>query len=69
MPFTENDLALLDEAIASGMRRVAYADRTVEYQSLSDMLAARRLIKAEIDPTAPQPRRGRLLRIYQSGRG
>lgn len=69
MPFTQTDLAALDAAIASGERRVSYGDRTVEYQSLKEMMAARRLIQSELNPEGPQPRRGRLLRVFQSGRG
>lgn len=38
----------LSKAINSGVRKVVYSDRTVEYQSTSDMLAALAKIEAEL---------------------
>jgi hypothetical protein len=69
MAFTEEDLDALDEALKSGVRRVQYRDRTVEYQSIKDMIAARNVIKDEIEPTTPAPKRNRIFRLFQSGRG
>ncbi len=52
MAFTSADLAALDEAISSGVKRVDYpGGHTVEYQSISDMLKARRAIILEINST------------------
>lgn len=49
MPFTSADLATFDDQIASGVRRVTFADgRTTEYNSLDEMIRARPLIVAEI---------------------
>lgn len=38
--FTEQDLAAVRAAIAKGVRRVEYADRSVTYQSVDDLLRA-----------------------------
>lgn len=69
MPFTAEDLAIIDEAIASGVLQVRYADRTVTYQSMAALLAARKLIKADVDAAAGRPTRRRTMRVFQSGRG
>lgn len=69
MAFTQDDLAKLDQAIKSGVRRVRFADGTErEYQSMKDMIAARALIKADI-AEASGTATPRLFRVYQSGRG
>lgn len=41
MPFTSNDLATIDAAIATGVKSVQFADRRVEYQSIDDLKKAR----------------------------
>lgn len=69
MAFTTGDLVALENAIKSGTRRVTYGDRTVEYQSVKDMIAARNLIKAEIEGAPAAPRRSRIFRLFQQGRG
>lgn len=71
MPFEQSDLATLDKAIKAGVRRVRYADGTErEYQGMKDMLAARRLIVSEIaTASGTAPRRPRIFRLFQSGRG
>lgn len=70
MAFTEQDLAALKAAIKSGTRRVTYGDRTVEYQSIADMLAAYRFIESQIEPEPPAAsKRSGIFRIFQSGRG
>lgn len=49
MAFQQSDLDRLDTAISSGVMEVRYADgRTVRYQSLDQMLAARTVIQSEI---------------------
>lgn len=71
MAFTANDLVILERAIASGVKRVAYADRTVEYQSIADMREVRAQIAAELGidvRAAAKPRRS-LFRMFQSGNG
>ncbi len=47
MAWTQADLDTIESHIASGIRRVTYADgRTVEYQSADHMLAARKVISS-----------------------
>lgn len=50
MAFTQAQLDALDEAIASGSKRVRYADKEVEYNSLDDMLRLRQLMNDELHP-------------------
>ena len=39
--WTSADLARIDAAIASGVKSVRFEDKTVEYQSIADLKAAR----------------------------
>lgn len=48
MSFTQNDLDSINKAIAQGNRRVSYADRTVEYRDMSELLQARDTIQREL---------------------
>lgn len=48
MSFTSAHLAALDEAIASGATRVTYDGKTVEYRSLSELMAARATVQAQL---------------------
>lgn len=41
----------LREAIASGVLKVSYDGRTIEYRSLSDLKAALRDVEAALDPS------------------
>ncbi|MBU6167136.1 MAG: hypothetical protein KGQ52_13560 [Alphaproteobacteria bacterium] len=74
MPFTSTDLDSIDSAIASGVRRVTFADgRTTEYQDADAMRAARALIVSELSKqdqaaAGTPPRRMRFLR-YNNGLG
>lgn len=64
MPWTSADLATLDQAIASGVSEVHYADRTVRYQKTEDLLTARTEIVnylAKTGGTAPQTR---MVKVY-----
>ena len=45
MAFTQTQLDALEEAIASGAMRVKYADKEVEYRSMSDMLRLRDVMR------------------------
>jgi len=71
MAWTQADLDKLDAAIKSGVLSVRYGDRTVQYQSTADLMAARRAIAAEVDATtaASRPKPRRFFRMFQSGRG
>lgn len=49
MAWTQEDLATLQAAIATGVRSVTFADgRRTEYQNTDQMLAAVKLISAEL---------------------
>lgn len=49
MAWTQTDLDALSAAITAGVKAVTYADgRKVEYQTVADMLALRRDMKAEV---------------------
>lgn len=52
MAFTQSDLDALDAAIKSGVKTVTYADRTVTYHSLAEMMQARTIIQGEIAAAA-----------------
>lgn len=51
MSWTTTDLTAIESAIASGELRVKFADREVQYRSIEELLKARDVIKAAIDPT------------------
>lgn len=48
MAWTENDLTILEKAIATGATSVQYADKTVDYRSLSDMMELRDNIRSSL---------------------
>lgn len=54
MAWTETDLQALERAISEGAKVVQYQDRRVEYQSLSDMLRLRSIMRAELGMTTTQ---------------
>ena len=59
MAWTEADLETIDEAIASGELRIRTSDgRMIEYRSISELRAAREMIRNEVNPpTLPGARR------------
>lgn len=52
MAYSETDRSALKSAIARGVRRVKMNGEEVEYNSLSDMRAALRVIESELDSTS-----------------
>jgi hypothetical protein len=53
MAWTQTDLDTIRSHVASGTRRVTYSDgRTIEYQSLDQLIAAERVIAAAIEMAA-----------------
>ncbi|MBB3315126.1 hypothetical protein FHT77_000968 [Rhizobium sp. BK181] len=52
MAWTQADLDTINQAIATGAKRVRFQTHEVEYQSLKDMLIARDLIKSEVEGTS-----------------
>jgi len=49
MAFTRVDLDRFDKALASGKREMRLNGRVIVYQTLSEMLKARDVIKAEVE--------------------
>jgi hypothetical protein len=56
MAWSQTDLDSIEAAIATGAKRVRYQTHEVEYQSISDMLRARDVIKAAIEPDSNSAR-------------
>lgn len=54
--WTEADLTAIEEAIAKGIFKVDYNDRSVTYRSLDDMLKIRDLIRRCLGKTAKASR-------------
>jgi hypothetical protein len=48
MAWTQTDLDKLEEAIASGARRVKFADKEVEYRDLTEMMQVRDLMRQKL---------------------
>ncbi|QRY77537.1 hypothetical protein JVX91_18255 [Pseudomonas sp. PDNC002] len=69
MAYTQSDLDAIDRAIATGERSVRFSsptgDRTVEFRSITELKAARDLIKAELAESPPR----RIVRLYHGGKG
>lgn len=55
MAWSQADIDTLKAAIASGVRRVQYHDREVEYQTTADMLTALGSMQAEVAAAAGTP--------------
>ncbi|QLQ00124.1 MAG: hypothetical protein HZY78_07910 [Burkholderiaceae bacterium] len=45
MAYTETQLQALESALAKGERRVTFADKTVEYRSVDELVAAIREVR------------------------
>lgn len=50
MPFTQQQLTVLTEAIASGATTVKYGDKEVTYRSLTEMRSLLQQMQAEVTP-------------------
>lgn len=48
--FTLENLAILEKAIAGGVRRVKYSDKEIEYRSLNEMLQVYNLMHSVLHP-------------------
>lgn len=55
--WTQDDLAKLEKAIASGARSVSYQGETVTYRSMDEMLRARDMIRKELGLAGSSHRR------------
>jgi hypothetical protein len=67
MAFTQKHLDAVEEALARGEKIVRYADRTVEYRTVDELLQARDQIRTSLlNSAAP---RSRVVRLYHAGKG
>ncbi len=52
MAFTPEQLAALERALATGEQRVTFGDRTVEYRSVDDLIAAIAVVRQGLQEQA-----------------
>ena len=52
MAYTLEQLAALERALATGEQRVTFGDRTVEYRSVDDLIAAIDVVRRGLDEQA-----------------
>lgn len=55
MPYTEQQLQALRDALASGVRRVRFADREVEFRDVVELKQAIATAEAEVAKSAGTP--------------
>ncbi len=48
MPYTEQQLQALRDALANGVRRVRFGDREIEYRTIDELQAAIRAAEVEL---------------------
>ena len=52
MAYTPEQLAALERALATGEQRVTFGDRTVEYRSIDDLIAAIAVVRRGLEEQA-----------------
>lgn len=52
MAYTLEQLAALERALATGEQRVTFGDRTIEYRSVDDLIAAIGVVRRGLDEQA-----------------
>lgn len=52
MAYTPEQLAALERALATGEQRVTFGDRTVEYRSVEDLIAAIAAVRQRLQEQA-----------------
>ena len=55
MPYTDDQLQALRNALANGVRRVRFADREIEYRTVEELKAAIAAAEAELAKTSGAP--------------
>jgi len=68
MAFSQTQLDALDDAIAQGALVVRFGDRSITYQSLSDMLRLRDTMRGELGVSLPASSRSSIITI-PTGKG
>ena len=69
MLWTDEELAALKRAYASGTTRVSYDGKSIEYGSAADLLARIRLIEAEMAAASGTAKPRRSFATFSKGRG
>ncbi len=69
MSWTDEELAALKRAYASGTMRVSYDGKSIEYGSAADLLARIRRIEAEMAAASGTPKPRRSFATFSKGRG
>ena len=67
MAWTESDLIILEKAIAQGATRVKYADKEVEYRTLTEMMTIRDNIRTELGLNGTDANPGRKIAAFSKG--
>ena len=67
MSWTQEELAALKQAYASGTTRVSYDGKSVDYGTAADLLGRIRVIEAELAATAGRPRPRRSFASFSKG--
>lgn len=67
MAYTLEQYQKLKDAIAGGELSVRYADRSVTYRSLDEMIRALKLMEAELFPPASACSGGRIFTKFDKG--
>lgn len=65
MPYTQTDLDSLKSALAAGVRRVMFKDRSVEYNTTAELIQAIDIVQAELNQQNGI-KSSRQVRIYAS---
>lgn len=68
MAFTNNQLDLLETAIAQGALSVQFNDRRITYHSLAEMIRLRDTMRAELGIATPSTTRSRIINVL-TGKG
>ena len=67
MAFTQADLDTINKAIGNGALEVRFADRTVTYRSMEELLKAKANIEAELSSAGTTPMVRQIRPIVTSG--
>ena len=67
MPWTEDELAALRRAYASGTLRVSYDGKSIEYGNAEDLLARIRRLEGDIAEVAGRPKPRRSFAAFSKG--
>lgn len=56
MPYSNDQLLVLQKALATGEKRVTFGDKTIEYRTVDELKAAIREIELQLARDAGRPR-------------